>query len=155
VREFVCGPMCLRNCGCAKLCTCSWGQKNVRNVLALHLHFPHTNLFLFSCSEEDEIGLQNAMSDPSLSCEQKTAWIGVTDYQGEGNFLNVSRNTYEDVFVYEKDVGVNLTETKWREFEPSGGVIENCVSSTFNRPVLLLGYIFLFSVTMCHLFDDF
>ena len=71
------------------------------------------------------------MSDPSLSCERKKAWIGVTDYQGEGNFLNVSRNTYEDVFVYEKDVGVELTETKWREFEPSGGVIENCVSSTF------------------------
>ena len=87
--------------------------------------------FFFFCSEEDEIELQKSMSDPSLSCERKKAWIGVTDYQGEGNFLNVSRNTYEDVFVYEKDVGVELTETKWREFEPSGGVIENCVSSTF------------------------
>ena len=71
------------------------------------------------------------MSDPSLSCERQKAWIGVSDYQGEGHFLNVSRNTYEDVFVYEKDVGVELTETKWREFEPSGGVIENCVSSAF------------------------
>ena len=93
------------------------------------------------------------MSDPSLSCEK--AWIGVSDYQGEGHFLNVSRNTYEDVFVYEKDVGVNLIETKWMEFEPSGGVIENCVSNTFNRPVLLLGSIFVkFRVTM-GLFVDF
>ena len=90
------------------------------------------------------------MSDPSLSCEK--AWIGVSDYQGEGHFLNVSRNTYEDVFVYEKDVGVNLIETKWMEFEPSGGVIENCVSNTFNRPVLLLDYTFLRSSAL--LFDD-
>ena len=72
------------------------------------------------------------MSDPSLKCERKKAWIGVTDYQGEGHFLNVSRYTYEDVFLYEKDVGVNLTKTKWREFEPSGGVTENCVSNKFN-----------------------
>ena len=90
------------------------------------------------------------MSDSSLSCEK--AWIGVSDYQGEGHFLNVSRNTYEDVFVYEKDVGVNLIETKWMEFEPSGGVIENCVSNTFNRPVLLLDYTFLISSAL--LFDD-
>ena len=86
------------------------------------------------------------MSDPSLGCERKKAWIGVTDNQGEGHFLNVSRNTYEDVFVYEKDVGVDLIETKWMEFEPSGGVIENCVSNTFNRPVFLLDYIFLRSL---------
>ena len=107
----------------------------VENLCRLTVYIILILSFFLFCSEENEIELQKSMSDPSLSCERKKAWIGVTDYQGEGYFLNVSRNTYEDVFVYEKDVGVDLIETKWMEFEPSGGVIENCVSNTFNRPV--------------------
>ena len=72
------------------------------------------------------------MSDTNLDCKEPV-WMGITDDQEEGNFLNVSRYTYEDVFVYEKEVGFNLTEERWMEHEPSGGVIENCVSSTINR----------------------
>ena len=63
------------------------------------------------------------MSDKNLDCTSGLVWMGITDSQGEGRFLNVSRYTYEDVFVYEKDVGHKLTDERWMEHEPRSNAV--------------------------------
>lgn len=71
--------------------------------------------------------LWDAMSDDNLC--QGDIWMGITDEQGENHFLNVSRYSYEDVFIYDQDVGYNLSNTRWDDHQPNGGVNENCVVS--------------------------
>lgn len=53
--------------------------------------------------------------------------MGITDIQREGEFWNVSRHTYEDVFVYDEKVGQPLNSERWVPNQPNGGVTENCV----------------------------
>ncbi len=69
------------------------------------------------------------MSDANLNCLD-SIWMGISDIQQEGEFLNISRHTYDDVFVYDAKVGVKLLEERWMENQPGGGVTENCVTTT-------------------------
>ena len=64
-----------------------------------------------------------------MECSSTRIWLGISDFQEEGIFLNVSRYSFQDVFVDSAIVGTNLKETRWGLNQPGGGVIENCVGT--------------------------
>ena len=64
-----------------------------------------------------------------MECASTRIWLGISDFQEEGIFLNVSRYSFQDVFVDSAIVGTNLKETRWGSNQPGGGVIENCVGT--------------------------
>ena len=81
------------------------------------------NLFIFS--KEDEIDLINVTS---RYCNTNEVWLAITDQQQEGNFLDISKSSYEALYHQESLVGNELKEQRWNENEPNGGTIENCVA---------------------------
>ena len=61
-------------------------------------------------------------------------WLAITDHQNEGNFLNVSKFSYNNVFLdHQSQVGEQLMEERWQENEPNGGTVENCVAKDINQ----------------------
>jgi hypothetical protein len=42
-------------------------------------------------SEKEENDLWSVMADPKLNCKEQQTWLGITDMQKEGQFLNVTR----------------------------------------------------------------
>jgi hypothetical protein len=42
-------------------------------------------------SKKEENDLWSVMADPKLNCKERQTWLGVTDMQKEGQFLNVTR----------------------------------------------------------------
>lgn len=54
--------------------------------------------------------------------------MAITDYQEEGNFLDISNSSYGAIFHQESIVGDPLKVEHWNENEPNGGTIENCVT---------------------------
>ena len=81
------------------------------------------NLFIFS--KEDEIDLINVTS---RYCNTNDVWLAITDQQQEGNFLDISKSSYEALYHQESLVGDPLKEQSWNENEPNGGTIQNCVA---------------------------
>ena len=79
--------------------------------------------------------LWDVMSQPNVDCQNPgQIWLGITDNQEEGHYLNIKSNFYEDVFDdYDTLVGIEIgTETRWSKFQPNGGVTENCgVTSSY------------------------
>ena len=90
---------------------------------------PHPVLQNFIYSAKEEESLWTALEDPVLECASTRIWLGISDFQEEGIFLNVSRYSFQDVFVDSAIVGTNLKETRWGSNQPGGGVIENCVGT--------------------------
>ena len=89
----------------------------------LSLDVVFKNLFIFS--KEDEIDLINVTSQ---YCNTNEVWLAITDQQQEGNFLDISKSSYEALYHQESLVGDPLKEQRWNENEPNGGTIENCVA---------------------------
>ena len=89
----------------------------------LSLDVVFKNLFIFS--KEDEIDLINVTS---RYCNTNEVWLAITDQQQEGNFLDISKSSYEALYHQESLVGDPLKEQRWNENEPNGGTIENCVA---------------------------
>ena len=64
------------------------------------------------------------------TCQDRRIWLGITDFQEEGKFLNISGYNYKEVFKnYRQTVGQPLVESRWFENQPNGGVTENCGST--------------------------
>ena len=84
----------------------------------------------FFCSDQDEKKLWQVMSDPNVGCDDGQIWIGITDHQREGQFLDVLDHFYEDVFEHGSTVGESLKETNWAKFQPNGGVSQNCITTS-------------------------
>ena len=54
--------------------------------------------------------------------------MAITDQQQEGNFLDISKSSYEAIINQESIVGDPLKVERWNENQPNGGTIENCVA---------------------------
>ena len=54
--------------------------------------------------------------------------MAITDQQQEGNFLDISKSSYEAIVNQESIVGNPLKVERWNENQPNGGTIENCVA---------------------------
>ena len=81
------------------------------------------NLSIFS--KEDEIYFINVTS---RYCNTNYVWLAITDQQQEGNFLDISKSSYEAIVNQESIVGDPLKVERWNENQPNGGTIENCVA---------------------------
>ena len=103
-------------------------------------------------SRNDEI-LWSVIEDPTLDCKGKT-WIGATDFQEEGKFIDVSKFSYKvnyeiflkvkqhifillmlflphkDVFFGSDNVGTDFKRNPpWGNGQPRGGIVQNCVAT--------------------------
>ena len=81
-------------------------------------------------SQEQEEKIINLMAKKSFNCLSNFTFIGITDNQKEGTFVDVSHETYREVFYEMKSVGQKLTEknhTNWAPTQPNGGISQNCV----------------------------
>lgn len=72
------------------------------------------------------------------SCKAKRIWIGVTDHQDEGEYMDIRKNNYREVFEnYKETVGTLIQQSeireRWDVSEPNGGVSENCVETAIDR----------------------
>ena len=81
------------------------------------------NLSIFS--KEDDIYFINVTS---RYCNTNYVWLAITDQQQEGNFLDISKSSYEAIVNQESIVGDPLKVERWNENQPNGGTIENCVA---------------------------
>ena len=88
------------------------------------------NTVILFYSDQDEKKLWQVMSDPNVGCDDGQIWIGITDHQREGQFLDVLDHFYEDVFEHGSTVGESLKETNWAKFQPNGGVSQNCITTS-------------------------
>ena len=76
-------------------------------------------------SKDEEISLANVTSK---YCNTNYVWLAITDHQQEGNFLDISKFSSEAIFTQESIVGEPLKVKHWKENQPNGGTIENCVA---------------------------
>ena len=82
--------------------------------------------------------LWDVMSEPNVDCQNRgQIWLGMTDNQEEGHYLNIKNHFYEDIFDDEDEtiVGKEIErKANWVKFQPNGGVTENCVvTSSFRK----------------------
>lgn len=92
----------------------------LRRSIQIYKHF----------SKDEEISLANVTSK---YCNTNYVWLAITDHQQEDNFLDISKFSSEAIFTQESIVGEPLKVKHWKENQPNGGTIENCVAKGVER----------------------